>query len=242
VPKCEISNQDYCDTLLQADNNSTDFYYTFNEVSSFGYTRQIIFLLVLFIVVPALYYPSKYLKNKAINKKNFEELKQIIFKSSYKSSFIILGVNLVLFVLCYIYLGTFEITVSNEAYVNGVPNNLFLAFLVQFISIYLQSIVCLNLGLIVLSKIKNYFGAIIFTYASYWLIEFILEIFIEGILINNILKIQYFGRLCSLVNGFVVPVDALSLICPFIIVLLTGIIVYKKYSTYNYFLGKVNTK
>lgn len=230
--------QNYCEDILSKEDVPIDFYTMFADVTVLGFGK-ISFALFLFIIIPALYYPCKYFKNKAIiNSSTRSEYKKVIFnvlKKAYNSVWILFGIIIISIIICFCYTKTFNPAYSTLnstiPWSEGTTSNAIVFILAYLFNVLVHSFLYINIGLCVTRKYHNYFVAVILSFLIYISIEAFLEIAINGILFTSILK-SGFGIVFNIMNMLAFNDSygiILTIMVPFILMIVSFIFVYVLY-------------
>ncbi len=187
--------EEYCINVLNNSNIDVDFFTTYTNVVLFGLGKYS-FVLFLFVVMPSLYFVSKYLKNRIIledaTRMNYNKIKNKLFLNAYKSLIILPLVIVISFIICYIISGNFDssyaIKNSTTVWSETTLNHPALFIISYLINVILHCVLYINISLIIVRKHHNYFVSTILSFLAYIGIEAILEIGINGLLFTMILK------------------------------------------------------
>jgi hypothetical protein len=211
----------------------------FANVTAFGF-RSMSFTLFLFVIIPSLFYPCKYLKNKAIineaTRNDYKKLLSNVVKKSYKSLWILPCIILIAIIISFCYTKTFDssysILNSSTVWHESTMSNPVIFILAYLLNIIIHSFLYINIGLCIVRKYHNYFVAVILSFLVYIGIEAFLEIAISGILFNSILKSE-FGIVFNIMNmlTFNDTYGIISTIAiPLILMIASFVVVYKLYN------------
>ena len=229
---------DYCKGVLSNGEIQLDFYTTFTNIVVFGYSN-ISFVLFLFIVMPSLLYLSKCFKSGTIinelTRNSYKKTMLKAIKKAYMSVWIIPSIILISFIICALYTKVFDpayaIKYGTVAWSESTMSNPILFMILYLLNMIIHSLLYINIGLIVVRKYHNYFVAVILSFLMFIGIEAFLEIAINGILFNSILKSE-FGGLFNIMNMLALKdyygiIPTLSI--PFIIAIISFFVVYTLY-------------
>ncbi len=204
----------------------TDFFHNYFEVVTLGMAPYV-YLIPLFILIPSLLYVSKYLKNMVIKneltRKKYVDIKKNLYKEAYKPLSIII-LFIVVIVIVAIYSKGFEssysiinkeLDASVELWTDFYLYHSALLVIMQVILMLVHFILYINIGILILRKHHNYFVAILLSYLTLVGIEAILEIGINVIICNIILKNNY-GEIFNIFNYLYFD-NHISVVAPFVV-------------------------
>lgn len=228
-----------CNRILTENNKNYDFYSIFSEIIVMKFSGWLSFSISLFVVIPSLLHVCKNFKNRIIlnesTRCNYHDYLKRLFKTAYKSIWIIPIIIFVAIIFSLIYTGSFDasysISKSATFWNESTLNNPLLFILLYILNIIVHSILYVNIGLCVARKNHNYFVAIILSFLLFIAIEAFLEIAINGILLFSILNTEI-GMIFNIMNmftfnetyGIITPI-----IVPFVITVLSFIMIYFMY-------------
>lgn len=196
-------------------------------------------IMTLFILLPSCYYITKYLKNRIILNENnrLKYTKSIIkvFKNSYLTALIFPVILIIIFTICYIYTGTFELK-SFE--INNIPwpydkiESPILFLILYILNFILIGLSYINCTLTISRKYHNYFISTILSFITLLGIELFFEIIINSLICSKILHSDI-GMIFNIINplafnityGFVPTIIFSLIIC--LLSFIPVIIIYK---------------
>lgn len=216
VLKCETDLNDkegsysdnyieYCQKMLSYKDNKLSFYNYLSDilVDKCSFLNYLGFLIV---VVPALYYVCKLLKNGYIvnylTRKNYLSFLKCLFGKAYRFVWIL---PLLAFVL--IALSLKDGVVQNNytaltIWMSDITNNIYLFIILYLINIFMYSCIYINLGLIVARYQNNYFLSLVLSYVILFGIELFLELFSTTRVCNVIFGDYCGGPFLNIMNSF----------------------------------------
>lgn len=198
------------------------------------------FIMILFVIIPSIYYVCRYLKSGNIineqTRESFEKSKRRLFKNAYSSALIIPSIVLIVFMISYCYTRNFDASVAIEngyiAWQKATVSNPALFMIIYLANIFIHSILYINIALCISRKHHNFFVATILSYLVFLATEIFLEVAIGGILMSSILHINDKMLMFNITNMFALNDTGgilHSVIVPFILMIITSIIVLKLY-------------
>lgn len=201
VEECNNSEEKWCEGLKNqkfvAPDTLTIYFYIISNYS----ISYIQWLAPLFIITATVWLWHKkmhsgFIKDELI-RSDYKKVLRKNLLTSIKSCMILPFVFLVLFGLCYLISGHFNITDSQQVGINiefldNIPKLMFIYFIV----IFLHSIFYACLGLLFCKKSKNILITIVSAYLCFLMIDIVSEIFIGGLL----LPILGFSNFSSIFN------------------------------------------
>lgn len=203
----EYSNDyiEYCNRMMSYKNSKYSFYNYFSDmlVDKCGFLNYLGFLIV---VVPALYYVCKLLKNGYIvnylTRKNYLSFLKCLFGKAYRFVWIL---PMLAFVL--IALSLKDGVVQNNytvltIWMSDITNNIYLFITLYLINIFMYSCIYINLGLIVARYQNNYFLSLVLSYIILFGIELFLELFSTTKVCNVIFGDYCGGPFLNIMNSF----------------------------------------
>lgn len=216
VLKCETDLNDkegsysdnyikYCQKMLSYKDNKLSFYNYLSDmlVDKCGFLNYLGFLIV---VVPALYYVCKLLKNGYIvnylTRKNYLSFLKCLFGKAYRFVWIL---PLLAFVL--IVLSLKDGVVQNNytaltIWMSDITNNIYLFIILYLINIFMYSCIYINLGLMVARYQNNYFLSLVLSYVILFGVELFLELFSTTGVCNVIFGDYCGGPFLNIMNSF----------------------------------------
>ena len=223
----------YCNELLQEEYKPNFFsYLTFIIYKMNSY----VVILILFVVIPSLYYLTTFFKNSIIkNNSTRESYKKILSNlilNSYKSAVILPVITIILFIIGYILTKNFKVINYEEIiWSKSTISNPLIFMTLYLLNIIIHSLIFCNIALCIARKKHNFISSIVLTFITYIGIEILLEIGISNLLMNVVFKVNLLP-LISILNilsfndshGIVFP-----LITPFIVLLISYVILYIMY-------------
>lgn len=242
----DLGKKEFCQRALSSKPYKTDFFTTFANIVTFGNDKYSICLhsfgaiIILFIIVPSVYYVCRYLKSGAIvnevTREAFNKNRLRLFKNAYKPVMILPIVILLAFLISYLYAPNFD---ASSAAQNGYVgwqlktlSNPFLFMGVYLLNIFIHSVLFINLSMCVSRKYHNFFVSLILTYLVFLATEIFLEIGFGGILFTSILNMGDKMLMFNIMNLFALNDSGgmlYAVIVPFIIMVITSIVVMLLY-------------
>ena len=204
VEKCNNSEEEWCEEwknekFVVPDTLRIYFYILSNYSISY-----IQWLAPLFIITATVWLWHKkmhsgFIKDELI-RSNYKKVLRKNFLASIKTCMILPFVFLVLFGLCYLISGHFNITDPQQVGINvefldNIPKLMFIYFIV----IFLHSIFYSCLGLLFCKKSRNVLITIVSAYLCFLMIDIVSEIFIGGLLLP-ILGLSSFSSIFNLLG------------------------------------------
>ena len=167
-------------------------------------------VIILFIIIPVIYFVSRYFKSGIINydltRESFKKSKFKLFLNAYKPIIILPLIIIIAFLIGYLYAPNFNGEYSS---VNGfIPwnatsvNNPFVFILLYIINIFIHSILYVNIALLILRKHHNFFAATILSYLCFLALEIFLEVGFGGILFTSVLNMPDKMIMFNIMNMF----------------------------------------
>lgn len=202
----------YC--ITSRDGNTLFKEITSKEIDNniMNYSEVFLPIIICLICIYPVYsmYKSGFIKNILVRKKYKNFIKSIEIKTILCNLLFPLLLVLLL-VLSYLFTGSFDfektrILIGDTSAVEALipfSNNFFLYYLLIFLKVYFFCILFSNIGLFFIKKLNNFILIMISTFISYLVLCFISEIFISGIIVNVILKLNlgYAFNIMDLLNN-----------------------------------------
>lgn len=172
--------KEFCENVISENNKELDFFTTFANVVVFaGATgtvgiRSLSFVMMLFVIVPTLYYACRYLKSNTITnlstRGNYKKNIFNFFYNAYKPVIILPVIGITAIIICYWYAPNFEFLSAIE---NGsIPwssktlSNSYLFLLLYIANLFVHGILFINIALCVVRKYHNFFCITYFIFSS----------------------------------------------------------------------------
>lgn len=202
----------YC--ITSRDGNTLFKEITSKEIDNniMNYSEIFLPIIICLICIYPVYsmYKSGFIKNILVRKKYKFFIKSVEIKTILCNLLFPLLLVLLL-VLSYLFTGSFDfektrILIGDTSAVEALipfSNNFFLYYSLIFLKVYFFCILFSNIGLFFIKKLNNFILIMISTFISYLVLCFISEIFISGIIVNVILKLNlgYAFNIMDLLNN-----------------------------------------
>ncbi len=238
--------KEFCKSVLAKKDKEEDFFMTFTNIVIFGDANNGIGLqklapiIILFLIIPVIYFVSRYLKSGIINyhltREKFSKIKQKLFLNAYKPVLILPCIVLIAMLISYFYAPHFNGAESaSESFIAwsiSTVSNPLIFILLYIFNVIVHSFLFVNIALCVLRKYNNFFAATVLSYLIFIATEVFLEIAFGGILFTSILKMPNNMLMFNIMNMFAFN-DANGIlspiIVPFILMLLSFVLVLLLY-------------
>ena len=203
----EYSNDyiEYCNRMMSYKNNKYSFYNYFSDmlVDKCGFLNYLGFLIV---VVPALYYVCRLLKNGYIvnylTRKNYLSFLKCLFGKAYRFVWILPLIAIIMICISLKYGVIQNNTNTLTLWMSDITNNIYLFIILYLINIFMYSCMFINLGLIVARYQNNYFLSLVLSYVIFFGLELFLELFSASGVCNVFFKDYCGGSFFNIMDAF----------------------------------------
>ncbi len=203
------------------------------------YSQFILFLAPILIATPAIYnfymeYRSGFFQNVLLMKKYSRYIRESIFKSFMKSSWWISLISIVVFLIAYIVYPNSVVTSNNNEilyFSDAFLKSPMLGFIMSTINMFLVSVFCISIGIIVTRYIKKFPLVILATFIINICVAVIFESFV-GQFLSSLLGQLYLPNSLSIYNSWALAtVDYIWLNTVFLLILniVALFLMYKSY-------------
>ncbi len=227
--KYENDNQKiYCQSLINSNaSKKMNFFDVMNEIDDFIPLSSNFFIIML-IIGSSSYYLSKYLKNNIIindlTRENYNKIKKKLFSNARCSALVVPIVMLFKILITYIITKNFHYTIGNTMWEISNLSNLLEFFTVYILIGLFDSLIYVNISIIVLRKEHNLIVSTVLSYLTVIGIELFLEVVINSFLCSKILKTD-FGVVFNIIN-FGCFNDSYGLFAPLLVSIILFIITW----------------
>lgn len=215
--KCEtdLSNENnsysdnyikYCENILSYKDDKFSFYNYLSDMAIEKCGLVVGYLGLLVVLVPALYYVCKLLKNGYIvnylTRKNYLSFLKCLFGKAYRFVWILPLIAIIMICVSLKYGVIQNNTNTLTLWMSDITNNIYLFIILYLINIFMYSCMFINLGLIVARYQNNYFLSLVLSYVIFFGIELFLELFSASSLCNFFFKDYCGGSFFNIMNAF----------------------------------------
>lgn len=201
-------HQKFCQELSTKTFNKPDFFTIFTEVIVYNFNK-IGVIIPLLIMIPTIWYVTRYLRSKmVINELTRESYHKILKKLAlyaYKSSLILPLIIVVGSILIILYTKDFNfdyaILNSSTGWSQDVMSRPILFLVLYILNVLFHCVIYINIALIVIRKNHNFFIAAFLSFLTYIGIELFQEVFMENILLYIVFK-SNIGVVFNILNIF----------------------------------------
>lgn len=205
-----LENEEICQQLLKAENNSRKFDSTQNLFFSLFNDYALSYLInfaILVVIIPSLYVLHKkihsgFLKNEFMRMSYKSFLKKNLFEC-YMGAFIIPIVAILLFGICFLISKHFDLNIGlMEPVYKAEYMTSFFFYVLFFVNILLHSIFYISIGLFYIKKYKSFLISILASFFTFYASEILLSIILGHFIFNKLLGFKYMYDTLSLLNLF----------------------------------------
>lgn len=215
--KCEtdLSNENnsysdnyikYCENILSYKDDKFSFYNYLSDMAIEKCGLVVGYLGLLVVLVPALYYVCKLLKNGYIvnylTRKNYLSFLKCLFGKAYRFVWILPLIAIIMICVSLKYGVIQNNTNTLTLWMSDITNNIYLFIILYLINIFMYSCMFINLGLIVARYQNNYFLSLVLSYVIFFGIELFLELFSASSLCNVFFKDYCGGSFFNIMDAF----------------------------------------
>ena len=182
----------YCENILSYKDDKFSFYNYLSDMAIEKCGLVVGYLGLLVVLVPALYYVCKLLKNGYIvnylTRKNYLSFLKCLFGKAYRFVWILPLIAIIMICVSLKYGVIQNNTNTLTLWMSDITNNIYLFIILYLINIFMYSCMFINLGLIVARYQNNYFLSLVLSYVIFFGIELFLELFSASSLCNVFFK------------------------------------------------------
>ena len=215
--KCEtdLSNENnsysdnyikYCENILSYKDDKFSFYNYLSDMTIEKCGLVVGYLGLLVVLVPALYYVCRLLKNGYIvnylTRKNYLSFLKCLFGKAYRFVWILPLIAIIMICVSLKYGVIQNNTNTLTLWMSDITNNIYLFIILYLINIFMYSCMFINLGLIVARYQNNYFLSLVLSYVIFFGIELFLELFSASSLCNVFFKDYCGGSFFNIMDAF----------------------------------------
>ena len=164
------------------------------------------YLGLLVVLVPALYYVCRLLKNGYIvnylTRKDYLSFLKCLFGKAYRFVWILPLIAIIMICVSLKYGVIQNNTNTLTLWMSDITNNIYLFIILYLINIFMYSCMFINLGLIVARYQNNYFLSLVLSYVIFFGLELFLELFSASGVCNVFFKDYCGGSFFNIMDAF----------------------------------------
>lgn len=196
----------YCENILSYKDDKFSFYNYLSDMAIEKCGLVVGYLGLLVVLVPALYYVCRLLKNGYIvnylTRKNYLSFLKCLFGKAYRFVWILPLIAIIMIWVSLKYGVIQNNTNTLTLWMSDITNNIYLFIILYLINIFMYSCMFINLGLIVARYQNNYFLSLVLSYVIFFGIELFLELFSASSLCYVFFKDYCGGSFFNIMNAF----------------------------------------
>lgn len=196
----------YCENILFYKDDKFSFYNYLSDMAIEKCGLLVGYLGLLIVLVPALYYVCKLLKNGYIvnylTRKNYLSFLKFLFGKAYRFVWILPLIAIIMICVSLKYGVIQNNTNTLTLWMSDITNNIYLFIILYLINIFMYSCMFINLGLIVARYQNNYFLSLVLSYVIFFGLELFLELFSASSLCNVFFKDYCGGSFFNIMDAF----------------------------------------
>lgn len=217
VLKCETDLSDennsysdnyikYCENILSYKDDKFSFYNYLSDMAIEKCGLVVGYLGLLVVLVPALYYVCRLLKNGYIvnylTRKNYLSFLKCLFGKAYRFVWILPLIAIIMICVSLKYGVIQNNTNTLTLWMSDITNNIYLFIILYLINIFMYSCMFINLGLIVARYQNNYFLSLVLSYVTFFGLELFLELFSASGVCNVFFNDYCGGSFFNIMDAF----------------------------------------
>lgn len=196
----------YCENILSYKDDKFSFYNYLSDMAIEKCGLVVGYLGLLVILVPALYYVCRLLKNGYIvnylTRKNYLSFLKCLFGKAYRFVWILPLIAIIMICVSLKYGVIQNNTNTLTLWMSDITNNIYLFIILYLINIFMYSCMFINLGLIVARYQNNYFLSLVLSYVIFFGLELFLELFSASGVCNVFFKDYCGGSFFNIMDAF----------------------------------------
>ena len=196
----------YCENILSYKDDKFSFYNYLSDMAIEKCGLVVGYLGLLVVLVPALYYVCRLLKNGYIvnylTRKNYLSFLKCLFGNAYRFVWILPLIAIIMICVSLKYGVIQNNTNTLTLWMSDITNNIYLFIILYLINIFMYSCMFINLGLIVARYQNNYFLSLVLSYVIFFGLELFLELFSASGVCNVFFKDYCGGSFFNIMDAF----------------------------------------
>lgn len=196
----------YCENILSYKDDKFSFYNYLSDMAIEKCGLVVGYLGLLVVLVPALYYVCRLLKNGYIvnylTRKNYLSFLKCLFGKAYRFVWILPLIAIIMICVSLKYGVIQNNTNTLTLWMSDITNNIYLFIILYLINIFMYSCMFINLGLIVARYQNNYFLSLVLSYVIFFGLELFLELFSASGVCNVFFKDYCGGSFFNIMDAF----------------------------------------
>lgn len=196
----------YCENILSYKDDKFSFYNYLSDMAIEKCGLVVGYLGLLVVLVPALYYVCRLLKNGYIvnylTRKNYLGFLKCLFGKAYRFVWILPLIAIIMICVSLKYGVIQNNTNTLTLWMSDITNNIYLFIILYLINIFMYSCMFINLGLIVARYQNNYFLSLVLSYVIFFGLELFLELFSASGVCNVFFKDYCGGSFFNIMDAF----------------------------------------
>ncbi len=196
----------YCENILSYKDDKFSFYNYLSDMAIEKCGLVVGYLGLLVVLVPALYYVCRLLKNGYIvnylTRKNYLSFLKCLFGKAYRFVWILPLIAIIMICVSLKYGVILDNTNTLTLWMSDITNNIYLFIILYLINIFMYSCMFINLGLIVARYQNNYFLSLVLSYVIFFGLELFLELFSASGVCNVFFKDYCGGSFFNIMDAF----------------------------------------
>ena len=196
----------YCENILSYKDDKFSFYNYLSDMAIEKCGLVVGYLCLLVVLVPALYYVCRLLKNGYIvnylTRKNYLSFLKCLFGKAYRFVWILPLIAIIMICVSLKYGVIQNNTNTLTLWMSDITNNIYLFIILYLINIFMYSCMFINLGLIVARYQNNYFLSLVLSYVTFFGLELFLELFSASGVCNVFFKDYCGGSFFNIMDAF----------------------------------------
>lgn len=196
----------YCENILSYKDDKFSFYNYLSDMAIEKCGLVVGYLGLLVVLVPALYYVCRLLKNGYIvnylTRKNYLSFLKCLFGKAYGFVWILPLIAIIMICVSLKYGVIQNNTNTLTLWMSDITNNIYLFIILYLINIFMYSCMFINLGLIVARYQNNYFLSLVLSYVIFFGLELFLELFSASGVCNVFFKDYCGGSFFNIMDAF----------------------------------------
>lgn len=196
----------YCENILSYKDDKFSFYNYLSDMAIEKCGLVVGYLGLLVVLVPALYYVCRLLKNGYIvnylTRKDYLSFLKCLFGKAYRFVWILPLIAIIMICVSLKYGVIQNSTNTLTLWMSDITNNIYLFIILYLINIFMYSCMFINLGLIVARYQNNYFLSLVLSYVIFFGLELFLELFSASGVCNVFFKDYCGGSFFNIMDAF----------------------------------------
>lgn len=196
----------YCENILSYKDDKFSFYNYLSDMAIEKCGLVVGYLGLLVVLVPALYYVCRLLKNGYIvnylTRKNYLSFLKCLFGKAYRFVWILPLIAIIMICVSLKYGVIQNNTNTLTLWMSDITNNIYLFIILYLINVFMYSCMFINFGLIVARYQNNYFLSLVLSYIIFFGLELFLELFSASGVYNVFFKDYCGGSFFNIMDAF----------------------------------------